>query len=144
MKIVPLAAEWIDSLAELEKAAGDAGWSRAQFAKELSLEMSRFFVLTMEDRVSGYGGYWKVNDEAQITNLVIEPAHRRKGLGRKLLSHLMESARQERCLRSTLEVRRNNHGALALYRQAGFTVVGRRPKVYNDPIEDAVLMEKVF
>lgn len=144
MKIVPLAPEFVDPLAELEKAAGDAGWSRAQFEKELSLEMSRFFVVMMDNQVSGYGGYWKVDDEAQITNLVIEPARRRKGLGRKLLSHLMENARHEKCRRSTLEVRAGNRGALALYQQAGFTTVGRRPGVYEGPVEDAVLMEKIF
>jgi ribosomal-protein-alanine N-acetyltransferase len=142
--IVPFAPEFVDQAADLEKAAGDVRWSRFQFEKELTLAISRFFVLLQKNRLLGYGGYWKVDDEAQITNLVIGPAHRRRGLGRRLLKYLMGRARREKCRRTTLEVRRANCAAQTLYQRAGFTVVGQRPNMYENPVEDAVLMEKLL
>jgi ribosomal-protein-alanine N-acetyltransferase len=37
-------------------------------------------------------------------------------------------------------VREGNVGAIALYRQLGFEVEGRRRGYYRDPVEDGVLM----
>jgi [ribosomal protein S18]-alanine N-acetyltransferase len=139
---VRLAPETLDGVAAIEKTGGSAGWSRGQFEKELALPMSRFFVLQQADNILGYGGFWKVEDEAQVTNLVVAPAERRQGRGRLLLQHLLEQARSEGCRRMTLEVRGQNEAALALYRQAGFIQQTRRARAYEKPADDAVLMEK--
>jgi ribosomal-protein-alanine N-acetyltransferase len=144
MKMVPLVPDYLEAVTHLESTAGDVGWSRAHFEKEASLPFSRFFVLILEEQVCGYGGFWKVVDEAQITNLVIAPERRRQGWGQKVLQHLIDRARQEKCTRGTLEVRAQNQAAQALYRKAGFANVGRRAKVYQKPIEDAVLMEMML
>jgi ribosomal-protein-alanine N-acetyltransferase len=40
-----------------------------------------------------------------------------------------------------LEVRAGSLGAIALYRQLGFSEVGRRPAYYRNPEDDAVLMQ---
>ena len=39
-----------------------------------------------------------------------------------------------------LEVRVSNGAAQSLYRQRGFAVVGRRPRYYSLPTEDALVM----
>ncbi|MFA5975768.1 MAG: ribosomal protein S18-alanine N-acetyltransferase [Elusimicrobiota bacterium] len=135
---------WLESVAALENRAGDVRWSRAQFEKELSLPMSRFFVMTQDHALLGYGGYWKVGLEAQIINLVIEPKDRRQGSGERLLRFLLEQARSEACQRCSLDVRASNHAALSLYGKVGFQKVGQRPRFYEAPMEDAVLMEKVL
>ena len=44
----------------------------------------------------------------------------------------------------TLEVRPSNASALALYTTQGFQQVGRRPKYYQKPTEDALLLTKYF
>lgn len=144
MEIVPFSALWLDATAALEDQAGDVRWSKAQFAQELALPMSRFFVLLDGERLAGYGGYWKVDSEAQITNLVVDPDRRGRGLGERLLRFLLESARSEACRRGTLEVRASNLPAQRLYEKAGFQKSGRRPGVYEHPREAAVLMEKVL
>jgi ribosomal-protein-alanine N-acetyltransferase len=142
--IEPLRQQDIDSVSALEQAAGDVGWSRSSFEKELTLQMSRFFVLREGSNILGYGGFWKVVDEAQITNLVIAPAVRRRGHGKGLLDHLIAHARQEGCRRITLEVRRLNSTAQMLYLSTGFAIQGRRPKAYSQPEDDAMLMEKIL
>ena len=45
-----------------------------------------------------------------------------------------------RCL--TLEVRASNTPAQALYEKLGFAQVGRRPKYYQNPREDALILRK--
>lgn len=88
------------------------------------------------------GGYWKIGDEAQVANFVVRPENRRAGFGEQLLRYLLTQARQEGCQLATLEVRAQNKPAQALYRKAGFVQTGRRPRVYSQPMDDALLMEK--
>jgi ribosomal-protein-alanine N-acetyltransferase len=140
--IVPLTPESLDAVAGIETHASDTHWSRAQFEKELSSPIARFFVLQEQRNILGYGGYWKVGDDAQITNLVVPPTQRRQGIGQHLLDYLLDRAKAEGCRTASLEVRSRNQAALALYRKAGFQTQGTRPKVYTHPIDDAVLMEK--
>jgi ribosomal-protein-alanine N-acetyltransferase len=151
--IVPLAQEHLDDAAAIEERDGDAHWTRAQFEKELSGEFRRFFIVQGSDPergltpavdILGYGGYWKAGPEAQITNLVVQKDQRCQGLGRRLLEFLLDCARGEECTMCTLEVRQSNTHAQALYKAVGFQVKGTRPRIYKDPEEDAVLMEKVL
>ena len=139
--ISPFTDQWVSAAAVLEATAGTVAWSRAQFERELTLPISRFFVLHEGEELLGYAGYWKVADEAQITNLVVRPDYRRKGLAVRLLRHLLPLARAEGCRRSLLEVRSRNEAALALYAKIGFVASGKRPDAYDHPKEDALLME---
>jgi [ribosomal protein S18]-alanine N-acetyltransferase len=148
VEIVPFALEYVEAVSQLEARAGDAGWSRAQFEQELMLALSRFFVMTggsdtsARERVIGYGGYWQVAGEAQITNLVIHPDHRRRHLGAELLAFLIKDARRRACHSCRLEVRAANRAARALYAREGFGETSRRLGFYQNPPDDAVLMEK--
>jgi ribosomal-protein-alanine N-acetyltransferase len=56
---------------------------------------------------------------------------------------VLEQAREEGAARVTLEVRRYNHPAIALYERLGFRRVGERRNYYGGG-EDALLMEKDF
>jgi ribosomal-protein-alanine N-acetyltransferase len=49
-------------------------------------------------------------------------------------------ARKAGAVLSTLEVRRSNAAALALYRDLGYRQVGVRPNYYADEGEDAIVM----
>jgi ribosomal-protein-alanine N-acetyltransferase len=142
--IANLETRWIEPAAALERLAGDVGWTKAHFEKELSLAMSRFYVVARDAELLGYGGFWKIEEEAQITNLVIAPSERRQGLGQRLLGFLLERAAVEGCTRCRLEVRDNNDAALRLYKKAGFERVGFRPGAYERPFGDAILMEKLL
>jgi ribosomal-protein-alanine N-acetyltransferase len=72
-------------------------------------------------------------DEAEILSIVIDPAHRGRGLSRNmLLTHLGHLA--GRGVRKVfLEVEENNQPARRLYEQTGFAVVGRRERYYRQP-----------
>ena len=74
-----------------------------------------------------------VAGEAEILSIGVVPAHRRKGLGRRLLSTAAVEARRRGAARLFLEVASDNAPALALYRRAGFAKVGRRAGYYHRP-----------
>ena len=70
-------------------------------------------------------------DEAEILSIAIAASHRGRGLSRDLLlTHLGHLA--GRGVRTIfLEVEENNQPARRLYERAGFTVVGRRERYYQ-------------
>ena len=74
--------------------------------------------------------------EGEIAQIVVDGAHRRKGLARLLLGFLP----LEKDI--FLEVRASNEAARALYERAGFEQVGLRKNYYAHPVEDAILMRR--
>lgn len=142
LDVRPALPDDLDELTALEQRWGDVHWSRAQFSQELAGAQSRLRVLRLDGKLCGFGGYWRVADEAQVTNLVVTPEYRRLGFGMHLLSALLEEACREHCRRATLEVRATNEAACGLYRKLGFRQVGQRSRFYVNPVDDALLMEK--
>ena len=96
--------------------------------------------LKEETEVIGYIGMKVVLDEADITNVAVLPAYRKKGIARKLLQQLLDEARQQGIYSIYLEVRDSNAAAITLYKHAGFKEVGKRKNYYEHPQEDARLM----
>ncbi len=112
------------------------------FAWELqNSEVSRLYVIrTREFPVAGFCSLWLVYDEMHINNLAVRPECRRRGLGRALLDYVLKVGVQRGVQRATLEVRRSNRAALALYEEAGFRQAGVRHKYYTAPVEDALIL----
>lgn len=139
--IRPAAREDLEQVLAIEKLwPTTPGWNREHFLHEFSSERSYFVVCESGGKIRGYAGCLKVAPEAQITTIVVEPGEARKGVGRLLLNHLLDAARSWSYNKVTLEVAAHNAAALGLYGSAGFRIVGRRPKFYNDG-SDAVLMD---
>lgn len=67
---------------------------------------------------------------------------RRKGLGTRLLEHVITWASEKKAMKVMLEVARSNIVATAFYRQTGFHEVGVRKHYYSAPIEDAIVMSR--
>jgi ribosomal-protein-alanine N-acetyltransferase len=71
-------------------------------------------------------------DEEELLLFAVDPAWRRRGLGRALLSRLIEEARARGAQRLLLEMRRGNPAG-SLYRSFGFRPIGERPNYYRTP-----------
>ncbi len=141
MKIRRASFDDLDSLAMIESSAFTTPWSKAALGVELSInDTARYFVAEKEDKIVGYGGMWVIVDEAHITNLAVLSEYRGQGIGKKLISTLLEQAVFENCRAATLEVRVSNIIARRLYESMGFAPVGIRPKYYSDTSEDALIM----
>lgn len=83
-----------------------------------------------------------VGGEAEIFNLVVRPAWRRCGTGRRLLEDALAACKSAGAKAAFLEVRESNAGARAFYASLGFLETGRRSRYYRRPEEDALLLSR--
>jgi len=92
--------------------------------------------------VTSYGIMSIAAGESHVLNIGVASAMQRRGLGSRMLSHMLELAARHQAGTTFLEVRPSNVAALALYRQFGFIEVGLRRGYYpgNKGREDAVIL----
>jgi ribosomal-protein-alanine N-acetyltransferase len=80
----------------------------------------------------------------ELENIAVHPSMRRQGIGRRLLSALLNHARLVGAGRILLEVRESNVAAIRLYESCGFVVLGNRREYYGNPVENALVMVHTF
>jgi ribosomal-protein-alanine N-acetyltransferase len=129
----------LDAIDEIERHSFKAPWPRATFEGELKRDWARIDV-AVEDRVIGFCNYWLVAHEVHILAIATRPDRRRAGIGGQLLAHALDRGRDIHCTLATLEVRRGNVPAIAMYERAGFRTVHVRERYYQDDGEDALVM----
>ena len=145
VRIVPMNADHLDEIAELERICFSTPWSRNMLAEELDNACSAFLVAVDDSgRVVGYAGLQVVLDEGYITNIAVRPEYRRQGIAGKLLQVFLDFGQANGLAFLTLEVRASNYDAIALYGSRGFRSVGRRRNYYEHPKEDAIIMTREF
>ena len=88
----------------------------------------------------GYAGGMVIDGQVQILKIGTDPAWRRRGIARQLISRVASDARDLGAITCSLEVRASNVGAQAFYESLGMHSIGKRPHYYSDR-EDAVIME---
>ncbi len=145
IRIEPLAKHHLDDLLKVETLCFPTPWTRETFLYELeSNKLAHYWVALLVEEVIGYAGMWYILDEGHITNIAVHPLHRREGVGSKLLHSLLLTAIASSLMDVTLEVRRSNQAAIALYERYGFQVEGVRKAYYADNGEDALIMWRHF
>lgn len=136
----PMRADDVDRIAELEKLCFRTPWTRNAIAGELKNDAAHYLVCERAGQVIAYAGMWVILDEAHITNVAVDPACRRLGLGRRMMLCMMQTARLYGAMQMTLEVRAQNHAAQALYNALDFEMAGVRRGYYYDTGEDAHIL----
>lgn len=138
--IRPMTAADVPSVAALEKLCFSDPWSVSSIASELDNPLSLWLVWEEDGTAAAYLGVQRVPPQADVMNVAVSPALRRRGIARALFAEL--ERRLPEIDELFLEVRASNSGAIALYRTLGFAQVGRRPNYYLDPREDALILRK--
>lgn len=129
-----------DDILEIEKSSFLSPWSRNAFREELTRQVSHLWALIVDGEVSGYICFWMCAGEIHVMNIAVHPKRRRQGLGRYLLTKMLEKGNSKGVKAAWLEVRPSNFIARVLYQKAGFTEKGRRSRYYRDTNEDAIVM----
>ncbi len=138
--IRPMTSADVPSVAALEKLCFSDPWSVSSIASELDNPLSLWLVWEEDGAAAAYLGVQRVPPQADVMNVAVSPALRRRGIARALFAEL--ERRLPEIDELFLEVRASNSGAIALYRTLGFEQVGRRPNYYLDPREDALILRK--
>ncbi len=123
----------------IEQAVFSDPWSARDF-RECVVSDVVFLVAAGPDGVAGYVIAQDAADEGEILNLAVAPARHRGGIGRALVARTLATLARRGASRVFLEVRESNAAARALYAALGFGEVGRRPRYYRRPVEDAIVL----
>jgi ribosomal-protein-alanine N-acetyltransferase len=83
-------------------------------------------------KVAGFILLRNAGDEAEILTVAVDPASRKRGLGRKLVEEAARRAYHDRAESLFLEVDESNRAAVSLYRGLGFETVGQRSRYYDN------------
>jgi ribosomal-protein-alanine N-acetyltransferase len=140
----PMRGEDLDAVMEIERQAFPQPWSPGLFLHELKVPFSKTVLARVSNgsqQVVGYVCRWLVGDEVHILNLAVHPQRRRSGVGRALVELVLQEAREHGARVVTLEVRRENTTAMALYRSLGFHERGVRRNYYGRG-QDAIIMSR--
>ena len=142
MKIIKMTGDHVAKIAALEKICFSDPWSEKSVGDELDNPLSLWFAAMEGERLAGYIGSQTVLGETDMMNVAVDPDFRRQGVGEKLILSLVEQLKESGSHCLTLEVRASNTPAIALYEKLGFQEIGRRPKYYRNPREDALILRK--
>lgn len=143
MIIREMRPEDLPQVAAIEAVSSLNPWSQQAFQAELSASsVSQPLVVEGGREVIAFIIPWLVAGELQIANFAVKPEYRKLGVGRMLLAHVVQLAKDRECVAAFLEVRTSNLAARELYRRLGFEEDGVRPRYYSPGYEDAILMRK--
>ena len=119
-------------------------WKASQYAEELESESSEVLGAWSDDsrdtQLVGLVCCKRVLDESYLLMMIVHPDWHGRRVGEGLLRAALRSAWEAEQSLLTLEVRESNAAALALYAKCGLREVGRRPRYYKEPQEDALLL----
>lgn len=143
IEIVKACEGHIDDIMVIENLSFKIPWSRQSVTDEITRnKFAVYKCARTEMQIIGYAGLWHICDEGHITNIAVHPEFRGNGIGSALMESLLDYAKNEGITGLTLEVRRSNTTAQALYRKYGFENSGMRKAYYADNNEDAIIMWK--
>lgn len=145
ISVVPMSAENIDDLAEIERECFSTPWSADMLREELFNDCASYIVAQDENGDAlGYAGLLVAADEAYITNVAVREKYRRLHVASRLMDVFVNFCEAHELAFITLEVRRSNLSAIALYEKFGFVEAGVRKNYYDAPKEDALIMTRWF
>jgi ribosomal-protein-alanine N-acetyltransferase len=131
----------IPEVVEIDRSSFTLPWTERAYRYEVGEnKAARCWVTTVDGHVTAMLVLWIILDEVHIATIATHPHFRRRGLGSRMLTRALVSAREEGADKALLEVRARQTVAQKIYTDIGFVEVGRRPKYYHDNGEDAVLM----
>jgi len=137
--VVRLTAVDLDEVVELESICFAYHWTREQFLMGLDRGIFTILGTWAAGTLVSYIAFSLIEDEMEILNLAVHPAHRKKGLATLLLTEAFKICRKQGIKKSYLDVKRSNFQAIGLYRKFGYRQTGVRLNYYPDTKEDALL-----
>lgn len=136
----------IDQVCALEEMVFSMPWHRQSFIEMVENKDALYLVVEEDIRpgvVVAVCGMRSIVGEGDISNVVVHPDYRKRGIAKQMLTELIRRGEREYGVEAyTLEVRKSNIDAVNLYHGLGFVQEGIRKNFYEKPVEDAIIMWK--
>jgi len=145
VRLRPMSEADLAAVVAVERAGYTHPWSPGIFSDSLRAG-HLCWLAESDDRVVGHGVMMVAAGEAHILNVCVHPERQGRGIGRRILTHLLHLARRRDADMALLEVRPSNTAAIALFDSMGFNEIGRRPDYYpgHNGREDALMMARTL
>ena len=145
VSIRPMREADLSQVIEVEQGAYEFPWSPGIFRDCLRVGYC-CWVIERDSQVDGYCIMQIGAGESHVLNLCVRVSAQGQGLGRSLLSRLIEVARERGADTVLLEVRPTNTVARNLYEDMGFNEVGVRRAYYpgHHGREDALILARTL
>jgi len=143
LSIAAMTLDDVPDVAELERRVFADPWSVDSFLSEVDRRPDIGWPLVMRDAdgtLAAYAVVWFIVDEVHIGNIAVCPDRQNRGLGTRLLRHILAEGRRRGFGFATLEVRPSNAPALRLYERFGFRRIAVRKRYYRNNGEDALVL----
>ena len=134
------------ALVELEKSSFEFDrLSKRSLRHWLKAEHAIFVVAEHDGGIVGYGLVWchRGTRHARLYSLAVAASMRGQGLGKSLLLELERRSSERGYLFMRLEVGKENHAAIRVYRELGYKKFGEYYDYYGDH-SDALRMQKTI
>jgi ribosomal-protein-alanine N-acetyltransferase len=145
MAIRPMDSSDLATVAQLERDSYAFPWTEGIFRDSLRVGY-HCSVLAFDHVIAGYGVLSAGAGEAHLLNVCVRREFRHRGLGGRLVEHMVGQARGAGAAVLFLETRPSNLGAIRLYQSHGFVQVGIRRGYYQavGGREDAIVMRRAL
>lgn len=130
MNLRPAQQADLEALSAVHRRAFTPGWDPEEIA-DLASGPGAFGLIVEAEAPLGMILCRALAGEAEVLTLAVDPAARRRGVARALVTAAAGAARAAGAQAMFLEVAVDNDGALALYETQGFVRAGRRPSYYD-------------
>lgn len=140
MRIRVARASDIDEIVRIERASFKHPYSIYYFLILLRQNPNNFLIAEEGGKVLGYAVGEVFHDFSYIDSIAVDPLFRRRGIGKRLLHHLLELFKSRGAKKVKLHVRVSNQVAQKFYEGFGFRCKQVVRNYYDE--EDALLYEK--
>jgi len=152
VRVRPAEAADLSRLVEIASHSVTAAqWNQTEYQKLFALEHPQAqpqprtaLVVEQDGSVVGFIVGRQADHEWEIENIAVTGSARRCGLGSRLVGELLGLVRSRGGKTVFLEVRESNRAARSLYEKWAFIEVGRRKMYYQNPAEDALVLQFKF
>lgn len=118
---------WVDP-----PSTDEVGALLVSVAEDVETGDAALFLARVDEAVVGFG-YWRRYEhpthrpQADLEKVAVRADQQRRGLGRWLMTSLIDQARADEIEQLTLDLRADNAAAISLYASLGFREYGRLP-----------------
>ena len=137
MRLTEFTEEQVAWIEEIEQSCFPDPWDICIIRTEIESPLCDLIVEEADGRIIGFALAKTAADEAELYQLAVLPAYRRRGIARRLLRELYDALRERGAAMCFLEVRSGNREAIALYESEGFERISVRTCYYGD--DDALI-----